>query len=163
MENIYLSDESYTLLKEFENKSPIPASELKQYQASGLEHLHKYGLIKYRTTSYDASGLYPIPKFSECSITEKGKDYLIKHQREQNTFETLKSMAASAEEQAKSAKLQAALAIQAAENAKADAKKAQREALFSKVIAIFSMIIALCSPFLSAYAEQIMEWLLKML
>lgn len=163
MENIYLSDESYILLKEFESKSPISASEFKQYQASNLDHLRKYGLIKYRTTSCDFSGPYPIPKSSEYSITEKGKDYLVKHQREQNAFEALKSMAASAEEQAKSAKLQADLAIQAAENAEADAKKAQREALFSKIIAILSIIIALCSPFLSAYAKQITEWLLEML
>lgn len=81
----------------------------------------------------------------------------------QRQAEASEVIASNASKLAESAKIRANLAIQAAETAKADAKKAQREALFSKIIAILSIIIALCSPFLSAYAEQIMEWLLKML
>lgn len=163
MENIFLSDETYNLLKEFEYKSPIPSSDLNQYPASSIDQLCKYGLIKYRTTSYDFSGSCHIPKYSECLITEKGKGYLIKRQHEQSTFETLKSMAESAEEQAKSAKIQAELAIQSAERAEQNAKKAQRDAIFSKILAILSLIVAFLNPFFSEYARSIIEWFSKLL
>lgn len=163
MENILLSIESYHVLKKIELLSPIDSSQVKKFPEVCINQLYEYGLIKYRTTSYDSSGNWPIPKHSECFVTEKGKGYLAHRQNEEQTLDSIKSMAASAEEEAKAAKIQAELAIKAAADAEETAKQARRDAIFSKVLSVLALLVAICDPFVSTYATSIVDKLSQML
>lgn len=162
MENILLSDEAYKILQSFEYLSPMPALESKKFPEPCVDYLCENGLIECRVSSYDISNGLMFPTGCEYFITEKGRGYLSIRHSEQQTFDALRSMAASAEEQAKSAKIQAELAIKAAENAQDNAKKAKRDALYSKILSVVAIIVAFCEPFLAAYATEIAEWFLQL-
>lgn len=162
MEKILLSDESYRILQDIERLSPVPAAKACQYSESCMKHLLENGLIEYHATAYDTSGEWMIPTESECIITEKGTAYLVQRRNEEETLNSIKSMAASAEEQANAARIQAELAIQAAADAKTESEKARRDARFSKIISVAALLVAFFEPFLATYAREIVESLLQL-
>lgn len=162
MEKILLSHESYEILLKFAQDTCISQEDADQYPSECIEQLSDYELIECHVTGYDTSGDSIFPKFSEYSITELGKGYIAARQNEDETFRSLKSIAESAEEQAKSAKIQADLAIEAAANAQSDAEKARREALFAKIVSVLAVLVAFFEPFLAAYATEIVNTLLQL-
>ena len=162
MQNILLSKEAYEILLEFEQFSPMPDQAISHFSEACIDQLCEHGLIESRITDYDTSGSWIAPKYSEYTITEKGKGYLLHRQSEDQTLNTLKSMATSAEEQAKAAKTQAELATKAAEAAEADAKKARGRAAISIVISLLSVLATLFSGLLAEFAYPIMQWFLKL-
>lgn len=144
MSNIFLSQESYDVLQHFYAQSCVSKETLRKYSDSCIQQLSSYGLIESHIKDYDESNHFA-PVYSDYSITELGKGYLLGRKNDEEFLASVKSMSESASKQALHAEEIAASAKKQSETAEYVAHKADIKgwiAIFISFAALGIEIIA---------------------
>lgn len=144
MPDIFLSQESYDILQQFNARSSIPDESLRKYPESCIQQLCDYGLIESHIKDYDESNHFS-PVCSDYAITELGKGYLLGRKNDEEFLSSVKSMAESASKQALHAEEIAASSKKQSETAEYVAHKADVKgwiAIFISFAALGIEIIA---------------------
>ncbi len=138
MERIWLSDESYAILKDSFSSSSFSPDEIRQFPEPCIDQLLSFKLIQSKIVDYDISGTNAKPVFSDYSITELGKGYLAGRFHEEEYLRSLQSLSESVQRQANLAEH----SVQAAQYQAADAEKSAKSSRASSWVSAFTAILA---------------------
>lgn len=132
--------------------SPVVYSTLPEEEKGICDFLRKLGYVVYQITSmnYSTHGVFKEYSTTESAfITEQGRMYLLNEQLSDDQRNFLKEQINSLKSIADSAQKQAKLATITADNAEKESKIARKDALFSKIVSIITILISIGSVIVS--------------